>query len=87
VIGRSPILGKPVGMLLLARDATVTYCHSKTTNLPAVVSEADILIAAAGRPELIKGDWTKRAQSSSMPATTPATSAPSNTRQQKLGPA
>jgi methylenetetrahydrofolate dehydrogenase (NADP+) / methenyltetrahydrofolate cyclohydrolase len=59
VIGRSPILGKPVGMLLLGRDATVTYCHSKTTNLSAVVEEADIVIAAVGRPELIKGDWIK----------------------------
>ncbi len=59
VIGRSPILGKPVGMLLLARDATVTYCHSKTTDLPAAVSDADIVIAAVGRPELIKGDWIK----------------------------
>jgi methylenetetrahydrofolate dehydrogenase (NADP+) / methenyltetrahydrofolate cyclohydrolase len=59
VIGRRPILGKPVGMLLLARDATVTYCHSKTTDLASVVSEADILVAAVGRPELIKGDWIK----------------------------
>jgi methylenetetrahydrofolate dehydrogenase (NADP+)/methenyltetrahydrofolate cyclohydrolase len=59
VIGRSAILGKPVGMLLLARDATVTYCHSKTTDLAAAVSEADIVIAAVGRPELIRGDWMK----------------------------
>lgn len=59
VIGRSPILGKPVGMLLLGRDATVTYCHSKTTNLSAVVAAADIVVAAVGRPELIKGDWIK----------------------------
>jgi methylenetetrahydrofolate dehydrogenase (NADP+)/methenyltetrahydrofolate cyclohydrolase len=59
VIGRSPILGKPVGMLLLARDATVTYCHSKTTNLPEMISEADILVAAVGHPELIKGHWIK----------------------------
>lgn len=59
VIGRSPILGKPVGMLLLGRDATVTYCHSKTTNLPAVIGDADIIVAAVGRPELIKGDWIK----------------------------
>jgi methylenetetrahydrofolate dehydrogenase (NADP+)/methenyltetrahydrofolate cyclohydrolase len=59
VIGRSPILGKPVGMLLLAKDATVTYCHSKTEDLAAHVSEADILIAAVGRPELVKGDWIK----------------------------
>jgi methylenetetrahydrofolate dehydrogenase (NADP+) / methenyltetrahydrofolate cyclohydrolase len=59
VIGRSPILGKPVGMLLLARDATVTYCHSKTTDLAAVVGEADLVIAAVGRPELVKGSWIK----------------------------
>ena len=61
VIGRSPILGRPVGMLLLARDATVTYCHSKTTDLSAVVAEADIVVAAVGRPELIKGSWVKAA--------------------------
>lgn len=60
VIGRSPILGKPIGMLLLARDATVTYCHSKTTDLASVVREADIVVAAVGRPELIKGTWIKR---------------------------
>ncbi|MDA2893367.1 bifunctional 5,10-methylenetetrahydrofolate dehydrogenase/5,10-methenyltetrahydrofolate cyclohydrolase [Mycolicibacterium sp. BiH015] len=59
VIGRSPILGKPVGMLLLARDATVTYCHSKTVDLPSVVGEADVVIAAVGRPELVKGHWIK----------------------------
>ncbi|MGB8407090.1 MAG: hypothetical protein WCE30_23825 [Mycobacterium sp.] len=59
VIGRSSILGKPVGMLLLAKDATVTYCHSKTPDLAATIREADILIAAVGRPELIKGHWIK----------------------------
>ena len=59
VVGRSPILGKPVGMLLLARDATVTYCHSRTTDLAARVADADIVVAAVGRPELIKGDWIK----------------------------
>ena len=59
VIGRSPILGKPVGMLLLARDATVTYCHSKTADLAAAVREADIVVAAVGHPELINGDWIK----------------------------
>jgi methylenetetrahydrofolate dehydrogenase (NADP+)/methenyltetrahydrofolate cyclohydrolase len=55
VVGRSPILGKPVGMLLLARDATVTYCHSKTAALAAHTREADILVAAVGRPNFIKG--------------------------------
>lgn len=59
VIGRSPILGKPVGMLLLQRDATVTYCHSHTVELPRIVADADIVVAAVGRPELIKGAWIK----------------------------
>lgn len=59
IVGRSPILGKPMGMLLLARDATVTYCHSKTTNLPDLVGEADIVVGAVGRPELIRGSWIK----------------------------
>ncbi|MDF9816802.1 tetrahydrofolate dehydrogenase/cyclohydrolase catalytic domain-containing protein [Streptomyces sp. SPB162] len=55
VVGRSPILGKPMGMLLLARDATVTYCHSKTVDLPAIVATVDIVVAAVGRPRFIKG--------------------------------
>ncbi|WP_310503994.1 hypothetical protein [Rhodococcus erythropolis] len=59
VVGRSPILGKPVGMLLLARDATVTYCHSRTTNLADHVRNADIVVAAVGHPELIRGEWIK----------------------------
>jgi methylenetetrahydrofolate dehydrogenase (NADP+)/methenyltetrahydrofolate cyclohydrolase len=59
VIGRSPILGKPVGMLLLARNATVTYCHSRTIDLPRIVADADIVVAAVGQPELIKGAWIK----------------------------
>lgn len=59
VVGRSPILGKPVGMLLLGRNATVTYCHSRTVDLPRIVAEADVVIAAVGRPELIKGAWIK----------------------------
>jgi methylenetetrahydrofolate dehydrogenase (NADP+)/methenyltetrahydrofolate cyclohydrolase len=61
VIGRSPILGKPVGMLLLARNATVTYCHSRTVDLPRIVADADIVVAAVGHPELIKGGWIKPA--------------------------
>jgi methylenetetrahydrofolate dehydrogenase (NADP+) / methenyltetrahydrofolate cyclohydrolase len=61
VVGRSPILGKPIGMLLLARNATVTYCHSRTIDLPRIVGSADIVIAAVGRPELIKGAWIKPA--------------------------
>jgi methylenetetrahydrofolate dehydrogenase (NADP+)/methenyltetrahydrofolate cyclohydrolase len=59
VLGRSPILGKPVGMLLLGRDATVTYCHSKTRDLPDVVRTADIVVAAVGRPAFVRGDWIK----------------------------
>jgi methylenetetrahydrofolate dehydrogenase (NADP+) / methenyltetrahydrofolate cyclohydrolase len=59
VIGRSAILGKPVGMLLLARNATVTYCHSRTIDLPRITAQADIVVAAVGRPELIKGAWIK----------------------------
>ena len=59
VIGRSPILGKPLGMLLLARDATVTYCHSRTKDLPAIVRTADIVVAAVGRPHFVRGDWIK----------------------------
>ncbi|QQM39116.1 bifunctional 5,10-methylenetetrahydrofolate dehydrogenase/5,10-methenyltetrahydrofolate cyclohydrolase [Streptomyces liliifuscus] len=59
VVGRSAILGKPVGMLLLGRNATVTYCHSRTTDLSAVVREADIVVAAVGRPRLIRGEDIK----------------------------
>lgn len=59
VVGRSAILGKPVGMLLLARDATVTYCHSRTADLSAAVREADIVVAAVGRPRLIRGQDIK----------------------------
>ncbi|MGI3202279.1 bifunctional 5,10-methylenetetrahydrofolate dehydrogenase/5,10-methenyltetrahydrofolate cyclohydrolase [Streptomyces sp. GLT-R25] len=59
VVGRSAILGKPVGMLLLGRDATVTYCHSRTADLSAIVREADIVVAAVGRPRLIRGEDIK----------------------------
>ncbi|MEU0599508.1 bifunctional 5,10-methylenetetrahydrofolate dehydrogenase/5,10-methenyltetrahydrofolate cyclohydrolase [Streptomyces sp. NPDC006393] len=59
VVGRSAILGKPVGMLLLARDATVTYCHSRTRELSAVVREADVVVAAVGRPRLVRGQDIK----------------------------
>jgi methylenetetrahydrofolate dehydrogenase (NADP+) / methenyltetrahydrofolate cyclohydrolase len=59
VIGRSPILGKPIGMLLLARDATVTYCHSRTQELSAIVGSADIVVAAVGRPRFVRGAWLK----------------------------
>eukprot|EP01133_Synstelium_polycarpum_P026078 gene26078-31327_t len=59
VVGRSPILGLPMGMLLLRRGATVTYCHSRTVDLAAHVASADVVIAAVGVPELIKGAWIK----------------------------
>jgi len=59
VIGRGPILGKPVGMMLLARNATVTYCHSRTKNLPDIVRHGDIIVAAVGIPRFVRGDWIK----------------------------
>jgi methylenetetrahydrofolate dehydrogenase (NADP+)/methenyltetrahydrofolate cyclohydrolase len=59
VIGRSAILGMPVGMLLLGRDATVTFCHSHTTDLPGIVKTADILVSAVGRPRFVRGSWLK----------------------------
>ncbi len=59
VVGRSIILGKPVALALLERHATVTICHSRTQDLPGVVGRADILVAAIGKPEFIKGDWVK----------------------------
>jgi methylenetetrahydrofolate dehydrogenase (NADP+)/methenyltetrahydrofolate cyclohydrolase len=59
VVGRSDIVGKPIAMLLLHRNATVTICHSRTRNLPEVAREADILIAAIGRPAMITGDFVR----------------------------
>ena len=59
VVGRSNIVGKPVAMMCLAEHATVTLCHSRTRDLPDVVRRADVVIAAVGRPEMIKGDWIK----------------------------
>ncbi|MEV0083170.1 bifunctional 5,10-methylenetetrahydrofolate dehydrogenase/5,10-methenyltetrahydrofolate cyclohydrolase [Saccharopolyspora sp. NPDC050642] len=59
VIGRSPILGKPMAMLLLARGATVTVCHSKTGDLASIVRTADIVVAAVGKPEFVRGEWLK----------------------------
>jgi methylenetetrahydrofolate dehydrogenase (NADP+)/methenyltetrahydrofolate cyclohydrolase len=59
VVGRSDIVGKPVAMLLLHEHATVTICHSKTPNLPAVCREADILVAAIGRPAMITADYIR----------------------------
>jgi methylenetetrahydrofolate dehydrogenase (NADP+)/methenyltetrahydrofolate cyclohydrolase len=59
VVGRSNIVGKPMALLLLREDATVTICHSRTANLDAICREADILCAAVGRAQMIKGDWIK----------------------------
>jgi methylenetetrahydrofolate dehydrogenase (NADP+) / methenyltetrahydrofolate cyclohydrolase len=59
VVGRSPILGKPVAMMMLNKNATVTVCHSKTKNLPEIVRRADIVIAAVGKPNFIKAEWVK----------------------------
>jgi len=59
VIGRSNIVGKPMAMLLIGESATVTVAHSKTSDLPAVVRRADIVVAAVGRPEMVRGDWIK----------------------------
>ncbi len=59
VVGRSPILGKPVSMMLLNKNATVTTCHSYTENLPDILSEADIVVAAVGKPSFIQGKWLK----------------------------
>ncbi|MFC1959167.1 bifunctional methylenetetrahydrofolate dehydrogenase/methenyltetrahydrofolate cyclohydrolase FolD [Chloroflexota bacterium] len=59
VLGRSNIVGLPAAMLLLHQNATVTICHSRTKDLQAVIREADILIAAVGRPEMVKADWVK----------------------------
>lgn len=59
VIGRSNIVGKPMASLLLAANATVTVTHSRTNDLPGVVRQADIVVAAVGRPNMVKGDWIK----------------------------
>jgi methylenetetrahydrofolate dehydrogenase (NADP+)/methenyltetrahydrofolate cyclohydrolase len=59
VIGRSPILGKPIAMMLLNENVTVTICHSRTKNLPDIVRQADIVVGAVGIPEFIKADWIK----------------------------
>jgi len=59
VIGRSVILGKPMALMLLEKNATVTIAHSRTVDLPDLVRQADIVVAAVGRAELVKGDWIK----------------------------
>jgi methylenetetrahydrofolate dehydrogenase (NADP+)/methenyltetrahydrofolate cyclohydrolase len=59
IVGRSPILGKPLAMMLMNAHATITVCHSRTQNLPVVVREGDLVVGAVGKPEFIKGDWIK----------------------------
>jgi methylenetetrahydrofolate dehydrogenase (NADP+) / methenyltetrahydrofolate cyclohydrolase len=59
VVGRSPILGRPMAMMLLAANATVTICHSRTRNLPAVVSRAEIVVGAVGKAQFIRGEWIR----------------------------
>lgn len=59
VVGRSNIVGKPVALMCLSRHATVTICHSRTKDLPDVVRRADVVIAAVGKAEMVKGDWIK----------------------------
>jgi methylenetetrahydrofolate dehydrogenase (NADP+) / methenyltetrahydrofolate cyclohydrolase len=60
VVGRSPILGKPIAMMLLNQHATVTICHSRTNGLPDLVRQADLVVGALGKPEFIKGSWIKK---------------------------
>ncbi|BFM16422.1 bifunctional methylenetetrahydrofolate dehydrogenase/methenyltetrahydrofolate cyclohydrolase FolD [Maricurvus nonylphenolicus] len=59
VVGRSPILGKPMALMLLNANATVTICHSRTQNLPDIIKQADVIVGAVGKPEFIKADWIK----------------------------
>lgn len=59
VLGRSNIVGMPVSLLLVGANATVTICHSRTKDLPAIIREADLLVAAVGIPEYVRGDWIK----------------------------
>ncbi|MGI9432049.1 MAG: bifunctional methylenetetrahydrofolate dehydrogenase/methenyltetrahydrofolate cyclohydrolase FolD [Myxococcota bacterium] len=59
VLGRSPILGKPMAAMLLNRNATVTVCHSRTRDLPALVAQADVVVGAVGIPKFVQGDWIR----------------------------
>jgi len=59
VVGRSPILGKPMAMMLLQANATVTICHSRTVDLPRHIEQADVVVGAVGRPEFIRAEWIK----------------------------
>jgi methylenetetrahydrofolate dehydrogenase (NADP+)/methenyltetrahydrofolate cyclohydrolase len=70
IVGRSNIVGKPMCQLLLKENCTITIAHSKSRDLPALVRMADILVAAVGRPAMIRGDWIKPARSLSTSAST-----------------
>jgi methylenetetrahydrofolate dehydrogenase (NADP+)/methenyltetrahydrofolate cyclohydrolase len=59
VVGRSPILGKPMAMMLLNKNATVTICHSRTRNIESIISEADLIVGAVGIPKFIQKNWIK----------------------------
>lgn len=59
VLGRSNIVGMPVALLLVRANATVTICHSRSRNLPEIIRQADVLVTAVGKPEMVKGDWVK----------------------------
>ncbi|MFP3854916.1 MAG: bifunctional 5,10-methylenetetrahydrofolate dehydrogenase/5,10-methenyltetrahydrofolate cyclohydrolase, partial [Anaerolineales bacterium] len=59
ILGRSNIVGMPVSLLMVKENATITICHSRTKDIPAITREADVLIAAIGRAEMVKGDWIK----------------------------
>ena len=60
VVGRGPILGKPMAMMLLNANATVTICHSHTTDVAEIVRTADVVVAAVGKPRFVRGDWIKK---------------------------
>ena len=60
VVGRSPILGKPMAMMLLNKNATVTICHSRTKNIDSIIKQADLVVGAVGIPKFIKRDWIKK---------------------------
>jgi methylenetetrahydrofolate dehydrogenase (NADP+)/methenyltetrahydrofolate cyclohydrolase len=60
VVGRSPILGKPMAMMLLNKNATVTICHSKTTNIESIIKKADLIVGAVGIPRFVKTEWIKQ---------------------------
>ncbi|MEI9965803.1 MAG: bifunctional methylenetetrahydrofolate dehydrogenase/methenyltetrahydrofolate cyclohydrolase FolD [Caulobacteraceae bacterium] len=86
VVGRSNLMGKPMAQLLLQADCTVTIAHSRTRDLPGVCREADILVAAVGRPEMVQGDWIKPGAAvidvgiNRVPARDPAKAAEGKTR-------